>query len=151
MRVHRQRHAAGGDAALETQGREAGQLPGARRLQPGKGRESDTRTLAAVHVRTENAARQTQSQPGPERVQHTHGVGRGQGGTLQGGAVVQHFGAHQRVPGRSAAEPRAGRLQRRERGQHQTQIARVHGQLPVQHAGRQFAQTGSRSLFARKG
>lgn len=147
----RQGHAAGGDAALEAQGRAAGQLPGAGRLQPGAGRAGDARTFARVHVRAEDAAGQTEPEPGAERVQHPDGAGRRQGGPLPGRPVVQHLGQDQGVPGRPAAQPGPGRLQRRVRGQRQAQVARVHGERPVQHAGRPFAQARPRRVFARKG
>jgi len=116
--IYRQRHAAGVYPALEAQGREARQLPGPGRLQPGKGRESDPRTLAAVHVRAQDADGQAEPEPGAQRVQHTDGDGRGQGGSLQSGPVVQHIRPHQGIPGRTAAEPRPRRLQRRKRRQY---------------------------------
>lgn len=116
--LRRQGHAAGCHAALAAQGGEAGQLPGAGRLQPGEGGEGDPRALAPVHVRAEDAGGQAEPEPRAQRVQHTDGDGRGQGGTLQGGPVVQHLGPHQGLPGRAAAQPRPGRLQRRKRRQY---------------------------------
>lgn len=118
MSRNRQRHTAGVYPALEAQGSEARQLSGTRRLQPGKSREGDPRTLAAVHVRTENASGQAEPEPGAQRVQHPDGDGRGQGGALQGSPVVQHIRPHQGIPGRTVAEPRSGRLQRRKRRQY---------------------------------
>lgn len=113
--LYRQRHTAGVYTALEAQGGEVRQLPRTGRLQPGKGREGDPRTLAAVHVRTENAGGQAEPEPGAQRVQHPDGYGSGQGGALQGSPVVQHIRPHQGIPGRPAAQPRPRRLQRRKR------------------------------------